>query len=61
MPRIVSTPARKPRPLGQIVKPWGKIGAIGFVKGERYYFLIDREGSVSMMPADVVERARRQK
>ena len=45
-----------PHKLGEIVKPWGKIAAVGFLNGERYYWLIDLEDeSVSMMPADVVE------
>lgn len=33
---------------------WGKIIAVGYV-GERYYWMIDKYGVVSMMPADVVE------
>ncbi len=43
-------------PLGTVVKPWGKVAAVRY-DGERYYFLIDKDGSVSMMPADVVELA----
>lgn len=40
---------------GQRVNPWGEIGAVGCIHGERYYWLIDCHGTVSMMPADVVE------
>jgi hypothetical protein len=57
----MSTPARKPRRIGEIVLPFGVIGAVGCIQGERYYWLVDKHGSVSMMPADVVEGARRQK
>jgi hypothetical protein len=34
---------------------WGKIAAVGFIGGERYYWMIDRYGTVAMMPADAVE------
>lgn len=44
-----------PLPLGTVVKPWGKIAAVQWL-GERYYFLVSKRGSVSMMPADLVER-----
>lgn len=37
--------------------PWGPIGAVGVVGGERYYWMIDKHGVVSMMPACVVEEA----
>jgi len=33
---------------------WGRVAAIGWV-GERYYWLVARDGAVSMMPASVVE------
>lgn len=33
---------------------WGRIVAIGWI-GERYYWMIDKHGVVSMMPASVVE------
>lgn len=36
------------------VTPWGKVVAIGWV-GERYYWMEDSHGVVSMMPADFVE------
>ena len=44
---------------GKTVRPWGKVGAVGWKKlcGERYYMLVDRHGSVSLMPAFVIERA----
>jgi hypothetical protein len=34
---------------------WGRVVAIGFIGGERYYWMISRWGTVSMMPAFVVE------
>jgi hypothetical protein len=40
--------------LGTIIKPYGKIAAIGWV-GERYYWLISKHGTVSMMPAFIIE------
>lgn len=41
-------------PIGTIVKPWGKVVAIGFTKGERYYWFVD-DNCVSMIPAFMVE------
>jgi hypothetical protein len=35
---------------------FGKVSAIGFISGERYYFLINKFGVVSMMPAAVIEK-----
>lgn len=46
----------KPLKIGAVVKPYGKIAAIGWLQGERYYWLIDKYGTVSMMPAFVVEK-----
>lgn len=46
-------------PLGVVVKPYGKVGAVMVISGERYYFLVDRRGGVAMMPADVIESRRR--
>lgn len=40
--------------LGTTVKPWGKCVAVGWV-GERYYWFLSK-GTVSMIPAHVVER-----
>lgn len=34
---------------------WGAIGAVGLTGGERYYWMVDKHGSVAMMPACVVE------
>lgn len=39
--------------LGDNTK-WGTIVAVGWV-GERYYWMRDRHGTISMMPADAVE------
>lgn len=33
---------------------WGEIVAMQYV-GERYYFILDALGGVSMMPADMIE------
>ena len=46
---------RPPIPLGTIVEPYGKVAQVGWV-GERYYWLIDEEGTIAMMPADVIEQ-----
>jgi len=34
---------------------WGKIAMIGFTGGERYYWMIDKDDGVSMIPATIVE------
>ena len=44
---------RNPLLLGTKTR-WGKIVAVGYV-GERYYWMIDKHGTVSMMPAISVE------
>lgn len=46
----------KPLMLGTEVKPYGKIGAIGSIQGERYYWFENDDGSVAMMPATIVEK-----
>lgn len=47
----------KPLPLGTKTA-WGIVEAVGCISGERYYWLIDQHGSISMMPAFVVEAGR---
>ena len=47
------------RALGETVKPYGRIVAVGCLKGERYYWLVDQHKTVSMMPAVIVEGVRR--
>lgn len=42
-------------PLGNIVEPYGRIQMVGTTLGERYYWLEDKYGTISMMPADVIE------
>lgn len=43
-------------PLGTKIRPYGTIGAVGSIQGERYYWLTSPDGRcVSMMPADVIE------
>jgi hypothetical protein len=44
-----------PVQLGVVI-PLGTVKAVGSVGGERYYWILDKHGTVSMMPADVVER-----
>jgi hypothetical protein len=41
-------------PIGYEVKPWGKVIAVGWLQGERYYWLLDIRG-ISMMTAARVE------
>jgi len=52
--------ARPPLKLGTRIKPYGRIVAVGngVSLGERYYWLIDKHGCVSMMPATEIERGR---
>lgn len=45
----------EPLPLGTEVKPYGKIEMIGSLDGERYYWLVNKDGSVAMMPSIVIE------
>lgn len=67
--RPVSAERGSPLDLGTDT-PWGKVAAVGSLKGERYYWLdkgdqarapdgrkVPGTGTVSMMPAEVVERA----
>lgn len=41
---------------GDIHRIYGRVGAVGIISGERYYWLVKR-GVVSMMPAAVIEGA----
>lgn len=45
---------KKPILLGTKTK-WGRIGAVLFKDGERYYMMVGRYGDVALMPASVVE------
>ena len=40
--------------IGDSIKPWGKISAIVFTSGERYYMFIDKFNTVSLIPAKIV-------
>ncbi len=51
---VVNIPKGKPLPLGTMTK-WGRIESVGWV-GERYYWMIDKHGCISMMPATDVEK-----
>jgi len=42
-------------PLGTKTR-FGVVSMIGNLHGERYYWMIDKHKSVSMIPADVVEK-----
>lgn len=56
-----SCPHRPCLAIGTVVKPYGKIAAVGILSGERYYWLIDKQKTVSMMPADEIERRVKEK
>jgi len=43
-----------PLAIGTKVKPWGHISAVAILKGERYYFFIEK--GVAMIPGVDVER-----
>lgn len=43
-----------PLPLGTRIPHYGTISAVGWV-GERYYWLEDQHGDISMMPASLIE------
>lgn len=43
-----------PLPLGTRTE-WGTIEMVGFTGGERYYWMRDGDGTVSMIPAFMVE------
>ena len=45
-----------PLPLGSETE-WGKIEMIGITGGERYYWMCDVSGVVSMIPAFMVEQS----
>jgi hypothetical protein len=59
MPRTMESivPDTPPLAIGTRTQ-WGRIQAVGVLGGrprERYYWMIDKHGTVSMMPASVVE------
>lgn len=41
-------------PLGTKTK-WGEVTGVSMRDGERYYFILEKGGLVSLFPADVVE------
>ena len=41
-------------PLGAFVKPWGKCAMVGWIGGERYYWFVRKDGSVSMIDSATV-------
>ena len=34
---------------------WGEIASVGITRGERYYWMVSKHGTVSMMPVGIVE------
>lgn len=46
-----------PLPLGTKTE-WGEIVMIGWTGGERYYWMVDEDKIVSMIPAFMVEQPR---
>ncbi len=40
----------EPLPHGTEVQPWGSICGVTNRGGERFYFLMDRRGTVALMP-----------
>lgn len=48
-------PLYPPLPLGSRVSPYGKVQAVGLTGGERYYWMVNDDGDVAMMPWFVVE------
>jgi len=57
-PRPRPRPRPKIIPLGTVVKPWGKIVAVGITGGERYYWFVevDAPNCVAMIPGFMVEQ-----
>lgn len=52
---LPSEPQALPLALGTVVKPYGKIGAVMFTGGERYYMLTNGNGDTALMPWFVIE------
>lgn len=50
----VNVEKREPLPLATKT-PWGKICAMGFRDGERWYMMMNASKDVSLMPGSVVE------
>ena len=49
-------PLERPLRMGTVIPGYGKIGAVGFTGGERYYWLLKRNGrDVAIMPWSIVE------
>lgn len=48
-------PESSPLIPGTTVKPYGRIEAVSFRDGERYYMLLDGPRNVSLMPAGMIE------
>ena len=41
-------------PLDTEVPPYGKVAAVGFKDGERFYMFVDEGGGVTLMPGDLM-------
>lgn len=42
--------------LGTKIEPYGEVGAVIYVGGERCYMLINKKECVSVLPASLIER-----
>lgn len=54
-PKAAHVARALPLSIGTVVKPYGKIGAVMFTGGERYYMMSDGR-DVALMPWFVVEQ-----
>lgn len=55
---MIKPPLENPLPIGTKVKGYGEVVGVraeGGEFGERYYFLKDKHGSISFMPASSIE------
>jgi hypothetical protein len=44
-------------PLGTTIPHYGVIGMVAWLQGERYYGIVDKFGSVALMPAVLIEES----
>lgn len=44
-----------PIPIDTVIEPWGAVVAVGISGTERMYWFKDKHGTISMIPADLVE------
>ena len=41
--------------IGKEYEPYGTLSMIRTIDGERYYWFVDEDGSIAMLPADIFE------